>query len=144
MTQLPRRDRYIELGLVHSGADVVAWLRRRAEEYRDASTEARSAGDVHALRRTSGTLDALATVLAVDRPDDNTVVDLLTELARSYREGASERASDQAPDHQQACGHLADTLGQVAFRLAQVDAVAQARRSWLGRYQQRDLHAPSL
>jgi hypothetical protein len=120
-----------DLGHVATPADAAKWLNQRAAEYLAGAEGQSSPDDARGLRLAASTLQAIAEVSREWR-DGVAAADGLSLLARSYPEVATATASSEERYYLVACGHLADTLGQVATRLNHAVAPERARRASAG------------
>jgi hypothetical protein len=120
-----------DLTHVATASDAVEWLNQRAAEYVAEAEGQSSPDDARGMRLAASTLQAIAEVSREWR-DDVVAADGLSQLARSYPPLPTATSSSEARYYQIACGHIADTLGQLATRLNHAVAPERARRGSAG------------
>ena len=118
----------IDLDQVRTTGDAAAWLRQEAARHAAAATTESSPTHARALRLTGSTLEAYAVVTGTYR-DPAGLGTELRRLADDYRHPDRDTVEPIPEVHRLACGHLADTLGQLAERLTRIAATQRHRTS---------------
>ena len=122
----------IDLGQVHTTDDAAAWLRQEGARHAAAAQSDSSPIRARARRLTESTLEAYAAVTVTYRDPAGLGAEL-SRLADDYRHPDRDTIEPIPEVHRQACGHLADTLGQLAERLTRIAATQRHRTNHYAR-----------
>jgi len=118
----------IDLDDVCTTDDAAAWLRQEAALHAAAAKSDSSPDRARARRLTGSTLEAYAAVTGTYRDPAGLCAEL-SRLADDYRHPDRDTIEPIPEVHHQACGHLADTLGQLAERLTRIAPTQRHRTS---------------